>query len=95
MLEQLTRVMQEKMAQASQGEETFKFVLKEGGVIFLDFSTKQVSNEDKDAECTIYLKEATLQNLLEGKSNPMTAFMLGKIKVEGNLASAMKLTQFL
>ncbi len=95
MLENLTQLMREKMEKASSGEETFKFVLKEGGVIFLDFPNKQVSNEDKEARCTIYLKGETLQKLLEGKSNPMTAFMLGKIKVEGDLASAMKLTQFL
>jgi putative sterol carrier protein len=45
------------------------------------------------ADCAIWMKEETLLRLIDGKQNPATAFMTGKIKVEGRMELALKLQQ--
>ena len=39
----------------------------------------------------IRMKDEVFAKLRAGKQNPMTAFMTGKIKVDGDMALAMKL----
>ncbi len=50
-----------------------------------------VSNEDKEADCTVRLDADVFGKLLNRELNPMTAFMTGKFKVEGDMGVAMKL----
>ncbi len=71
---------------------TLKFVFEEGHV-YLDGTGEQtmVTNEDKSAQCTIGMKLTDFQDLLSGSLNPMTAFMTGKFKIEGDMGVAMKL----
>lgn len=71
---------------------TLKFVFEEG-IVYLDGTGEQttVSNEDKTAQCTIGMKLSDFNDLLDGSLNPMTAFMTGKFKIEGDMGVAMKL----
>ncbi|MFN8321524.1 MAG: SCP2 sterol-binding domain-containing protein [Chitinophagales bacterium] len=50
-----------------------------------------VSTEDKPADCTISVSQDDLMGMMTGTVNPMTAFMSGKIKVQGDMGVAMKL----
>ena len=54
-----------------------------------------VSASNKDADCTINISPDDFQALLNGHLNPMSAFMSGKIKVDGDMGVAMKLQSFL
>lgn len=54
-----------------------------------------VEESDGAADCVIRLKEQTLLKLLSGETKAATAFMLGRIKVEGDLALALRLEQLL
>ncbi|MEH0070408.1 SCP2 sterol-binding domain-containing protein [Pannonibacter sp. Pt2-lr] len=87
-LQELTEAVRAKVAGGGI-DDTVKFDCGSDGVIFLDGST--VTNEDKDADCTIKISSENLAELLAGELNPTMAFMTGKIKVEGNMAVAMKL----
>ena len=50
-----------------------------------------ISQEDKDADCTVEISLEDLNNMLSGDLNPMNAFMGGKMKIHGDMGVAMKL----
>ena len=61
------------------------------GVAMLDGVGNQVSEEDGDADTTIRVSWDDWQQLAAGQLDGMTAFMMGKLKVEGDMSNAMQL----
>jgi putative sterol carrier protein len=61
------------------------------GVVLLDGAANQVSEEDGPADTTIKVSWADWSDLADGKLDGMTAFMQGKLKVEGDMSNAMQL----
>ena len=43
------------------------------------------------ADCTISANEETLTRIVNGEQNPTTAFMTGKLKIDGDMGAALKL----
>ncbi|MBK7872039.1 MAG: SCP2 sterol-binding domain-containing protein [Saprospiraceae bacterium] len=76
--------------------KTMKLVFDEG-VVFIDLEGENavISNEDKDANCTITTQIATLEALRKGELNAMMAVMSGKIKIKGDMGVAMQLQTLL
>ena len=72
---------------------TLKFDTGADGVIFIDGRSKPntVSNDNRDADCTVGLTLSDLEAMLAGDLAPTTAFMSGKLRVEGDMGVAMKL----
>lgn len=83
-------------AKAPSLGKSLKFVFDEG-VVFLDMTgdTASVSNEDKEADCTISTSIETLEGLRKGDINPMMAVMSGKVKIKGDMGLAMQLQNLL
>jgi putative sterol carrier protein len=75
---------------------TVKFVTDEG-TLYVDATQvpNVISNEDKEAACTVNLSAADGVKLLDGNLNAMNAFMMGKIKVKGDMGIAMKVMQLI
>ena len=61
------------------------------GVVMLDGAAEQVTEEDGAADTTIKVGWDDWQQLAAGQIDGMTAFMMGKLKVEGDMANAMQL----
>lgn len=91
--DELTKKIGEKMGDDADLDATLKFDLGDDGVIFLDgkSSPNTVSNEDKDADCTVGVTLEDLNAMIAGDLDPMAAFSLGKLRIEGDMGVAMKL----
>ncbi|QUS34985.1 SCP2 sterol-binding domain-containing protein [Falsirhodobacter algicola] len=70
-------------------EGTARFVLKEAGTIIAD--PAGVREGDGPADVTLTATVEDFRALLEGRLKPATAFMTGRLKVDGSMAMAMKL----
>ena len=61
------------------------------GTIMLDGAASQVTEDDGDADTTIKISWDDWQSMAAGQLDGMTAFMTGKLKVEGDMGNAMQL----
>ena len=59
--------------------------------IMLDGAASQVSEDNGDADTTIKVSWEDWQAMAAGQLDGMTAFMTGKLKVEGDMGNAMQL----
>ena len=65
------------------------------GVILLDGVNALVSDANEAADTTIKVSWDDWQALSSGTLDGMTAFMMGKLKVEGDMSNAMQLQSVL
>lgn len=72
---------------------SYLFDIEGAGMWKVDVSdgNVSVSEGEADAEVTIRASEETFQAIASGEQNPTTAYMTGKLKVEGDMGAALKL----
>jgi len=63
----------------------------EQGVVLLDGVANAVTEEDDPADTTIKVAWEDWEAMRDGKLDGMTAFMQGKLRVEGDMSNAMQL----
>ncbi|MDQ7262395.1 SCP2 sterol-binding domain-containing protein [Paracoccus sp. PS-1] len=68
---------------------TAKFVIEGEGSVYIDAEGARAG--DDEAEVTLTASRETFEGLLSGDVNPTTAFMTGKLRVDGSMGTAMKL----
>ena len=92
-LEDLTSKIRDRMGDDSGLGASLKFDLGDDGVIFLDggVSPNRVTNDDDLADCTVGVSLDDLKAMIAGDLDPMAAFSLGKLRIEGDMGVAMKL----
>ena len=88
-----TEALRAKVGAASGLNATLKFDCGADGVAFIDGKSvpNTVSNENKEADCTIAISLENLAALMSGELEPTTGFMMGKFTVSGDMSVAMKL----
>lgn len=72
---------------------TAKFVVEGEGSILLDASGARIGDDDADVTFTASVE--TYQAIFEGDLNPTSAFMTGKLSIDGNMGLAMQLASVL
>jgi putative sterol carrier protein len=87
--QELVQKMQENQAWVPGKTEKLDF--GEEGVILLDGAGSQVSETDSPADTTIKTSWDDWQKMAGGELDGMTAFMTGKLKIEGDMSNAMQL----
>lgn len=56
-----------------------------------DQKAELLFESDKQVDCTLKMSYDNFQKFLNGKLNGMTAFMTGKLKIDGDMTKALKL----
>ena len=87
---------QELIAKMQEGQawvpgKRVKIDFGDQGAVMLDGAASQVSEDDGAADTTIRVGWDDWQQLAAGQMDGMTAFMMGKLKVEGDMSNAMQL----
>ena len=85
-------VLNEKLAN-SDFDGTAKFDIEGEGAVMIDQNGARAA--DEDADVTLSADAETFQSILEGETNPTSAFMTGKLKIDGDMGMAMKLAAVL
>jgi putative sterol carrier protein len=94
-LSDLTDELRKRAGQNAKLGYKVKFILEEGGIIFWDGTEHPpaIDNEDKpDATTTVKISPENLKKLIDGALDPTLAYMTGKLKVEGSMGVALKMT---
>ncbi|TYB88037.1 SCP2 sterol-binding domain-containing protein [Oceaniovalibus sp. ACAM 378] len=70
-----------------------KFVITDEGAIMLDGAGARAGDEDSDV--TLTADADTFREIIEGELNPTNAFMSGRLTIDGDMGTAMKLASAL
>ncbi|MEJ2604501.1 MAG: SCP2 sterol-binding domain-containing protein [Gammaproteobacteria bacterium] len=93
-LVQLTEKLRNAFAYKTPLGFPIKFDLGDEGVIHVEGSANpmEVTNEDKPAETTFGVSPEDLSAMIDGDLPPMSAFMSGKLRVDGDMTKAMQVS---
>jgi len=79
--------LQAKLGDGFDG--SVKFEIEDEGAIILDGGGVRAG--DEPADCTLKADAETFEAILAGDLNPTSAFMSGRLKVDGDMGVAMRL----
>jgi putative sterol carrier protein len=96
-LEQITNGMRERVGEDCGLGASVKFDFGDDGIVILDATQvpNAVSNDDQPVDCTMKIAMSDFIAMTQGELDGMTAFMMGKLKIEGDMGVAMKLQSVL
>ncbi|MFT4960119.1 MAG: putative sterol carrier protein [Paracoccaceae bacterium] len=89
-LEQAAAQLNDKIADF---DGTAKFAIQGTGAIMLSGDGARVA--DEEADVTMTADADTFQAIFSGEMNPTSAFMTGKLTIDGDMGMAMKLASAL
>lgn len=72
---------------------TAKFVIEDEGALMIDENGARQG--DEDAEVTLSASAETFKAILDGEENATAAYMTGKLKLDGDMGTAMRLAGLL
>lgn len=88
-IDQAVTALSAKLSDGFDGSA--KFVIEGEGALILDGSGVRSATEDDTADVTMTASVETFQGILAGSVNPAAAFMSGKLQLDGDMGTAMKL----
>lgn len=88
-IDKVVEIMNGKIGGGFDG--TAKFVIEDEGAVMLDGDG--VRPGDEPAEVVLTATLDVFRDMLEGDLHPTSAFMSGKLKVDGDMGKAMALAQ--
>ena len=96
-LDEITNEIRERVGAHSSLSAIIKFDFGDDGAIRVDGSKSPtvVDNDNGDADCTVIISKEDFLSLAAGDLNPQMAFMMGKLRVEGDMSLALQLGEVL
>ncbi len=71
---------------------------KDGGTFYVEIKNNKISVEPyeyNDRNCAVTMTPADFNKLMDGKLDPVAAFTIGKLKVDGDLGKALEFSKIL
>lgn len=101
--EELVEKVRGKMAEVDVKDQPFLAVQvningKNGGVFYVEVKDGKASVEPYeyiDRSCAFTIEQANFLKLLDGKLDPVAAYTVGKLKVDGDLGKALEFSKLL
>ncbi len=92
-LEAVTAGLKEKIGEDCGLGSVLKFDFGDDGILVLDATQvpNQIGNDDAEANCTMVISLENFMDMADGKLDGTSAFMSGKLKIQGDMGVAMKL----
>ena len=87
-IDKAVAAINEKLA-GDSFDGSIKIEIEDEGALIIDENGASAS--DGDAECTMTSDAETFEGILSGEVNATSAFMSGKLRVDGDMSMAMKL----
>ncbi len=96
-LEMITQKIKDKMSMAAGLSARIKLDFGDDGVILVDAAQAPpvIAHEDGECDVALICKIEVFEGILNGTQDPNIAFMMGKLKIKGNMGLAMKLNAIL
>ena len=96
-LDQITEQMRTRVGDSAGLKKSVKFDFGSDGVVRIDdtVSPAVVDNQDTPVDCTVKVAMSDFMDMASGKQNPQMAFMMGKLKIDGDMSVAMQLGSIL
>ncbi|MEM6440812.1 MAG: SCP2 sterol-binding domain-containing protein [Pseudomonadota bacterium] len=91
-LDAAVAALKEKLGDGSF-DGSIKFEIEDEGAIRLEGG--DVTIDDAEADCTVSADAETFKGMMTGDVNPTSAFMTGKLKIDGDMSKAMALNAVL
>ncbi|MEM9756933.1 MAG: SCP2 sterol-binding domain-containing protein [Pseudomonadota bacterium] len=88
-IEEAVAAIQAKLGDGFDGAA--KFVIEGEGAVLVDGGGVRAGDDSDEADVTMTADVDTFRDILSGDLNPTSAFMGGKLKVDGDMGTAMKL----
>jgi putative sterol carrier protein len=89
MIDEAVAALSAKLAGGFDGSA--KFVIEGEGAVIVDGGGVRTAADGDDADVTMTASVDTFQGILSGDVNPAMAFMSGKLKLDGDMGTAMRL----
>ncbi len=96
-LDAITEQMKSRVGNGGMLNKSVKFDFGDDGLVRIDdkVSPAVVTNEDGPVDCTVRVTMADFMDIASGKQNAQMAFMMGKLKVDGDMSVALQLGSIL
>jgi putative sterol carrier protein len=91
-LDQAVTALNQKLV-GSAFDGVAKFSITDKGSVIIDADGARIS--DEEADVTLSATAEVFQEIMEGDQKPTSAFMTGKLSVDGDMSMAMKLAGLL
>ncbi len=95
MIDTLQEKLSNLVAERSAIGFSLGFDLGDAGYLHVDgrAAPMTVSREQAEADTVVVISASDATDLIEGRLNPMQAYMSGRLQVKGDLSSALQLAQ--
>jgi len=92
-LDQITDQMRTRVGASAGLKKSVKFDFGSEGVVRIDDSVSPaiVDNENAPTDCTVKVSMADFMDMASGKQNAQMMFMMGKLKIDGDMSVALQL----